>query len=88
MRTGYFLVAGLLLMAASLILGKLFTAEFPNARQWAVGIGIGVWLILTGFNMWVGVAKAGYSIREEVPVLLLLFGIPTIVVLFARRWVP
>lgn len=86
MRTGYFLLAGLLLMAASLILGRLFTPEFPNARQWAVGIAIGAWLVLTGFNMWVGVAKAGYSVREEIPVLLLLFGIPTVIALLARRF--
>jgi hypothetical protein len=86
MRTGLFLLAGLLLMAAALILARLFTPELPGARQWAIGIALGGWLVLTGFNLWVGVAKAGYSVREELPVFLLLFGVPAVAALLARRW--
>ena len=26
--------------------------------------------------MWIGVAKAGYSINEELPIFLLIFGLP------------
>jgi hypothetical protein len=26
--------------------------------------------------MWVGVARAGYSVAEELPIFLLIFGVP------------
>jgi len=86
MRTALFLIAGLLLMTVALILGRLFSPEFPGARSSAVLAALGLWLVLTGFNLWVGVAKAGYSVREEVPVFLLLFAVPAVAALVARRW--
>jgi hypothetical protein len=76
MRTGLFLAAGFLLLGAALILGKLFSSNFPDAIRWSVGIYIVLWLVLSGTNMWVGVAKAGYSFTEELPIMLLIFGIP------------
>jgi len=47
---------------------------------------VAIWLALTSFNLWVGVSKAGYSVREELPVFLLLFGLPAATVWLARRW--
>ena len=34
------------------------------------------WLVMVGVNMWVGVTHAGYSVREESPILLLVFAVP------------
>lgn len=76
MRTILFLIAGFLLMAALLIVGKLFSEHFPHAPTWALALGITLWLAATGANMWVGVSKAGYSVAEELPILLLLFVVP------------
>jgi hypothetical protein len=79
MRTGLFLLAGLLLLACSLILARLFSENFPSANTVATGAFLLLWLALTGFNMWVGVSRAGYGVAEELPVLLLLFGVPAAV---------
>lgn len=79
MRTGLFLLAGFLLLAASLVLARLFSANYPSAAAVATAAFVALWLGLTGFNMWVGVARAGYSVAEELPILLLLFGIPAVV---------
>jgi hypothetical protein len=79
MRTGLFLLSGLFLLAALLIPARLFTEQYPAATAWATGVFIAVWLALTGFNMWVGVTKAGYAASEELPVLLILFGIPAVI---------
>lgn len=87
MRTALFLLAGCLLMAAALVLTRLFAHDVPASRFWLPGIAIAGWLAVTGFNMWVGVTHAGYSVKEELPIFLLLFAIPSIVVLVARRWV-
>jgi len=57
MRTTLFLLAGLLITAASFILGRLFLPTYP---------------------------KAGYTVAEELRIFLVLFGIPTLIMLFLR----
>lgn len=84
MRTGLFLLAGFLLLAACLVLARLFSGNYPTAATWATAGFLVVWLALAGFNMWVGVAKAGYSAAEELPILLLIFGIPAVVAILAK----
>ncbi len=84
MRTVLFLLAGSLLMAALLILARLFSEHFPSAPNWALGGGLALWLAATGTNMWIGVSKAGYSVGEELPILLLLFGLPAVAAVLLR----
>jgi hypothetical protein len=76
MRTALFLVAGLLLLAASLLLGRLFSANYPGATVAATVAYVALWFVIAGANMWIGVAKAGYSVTEELPIFLLIFGLP------------
>ena len=76
MRTALFLVAGFLLLAASLLLGRLFAANYPGATVVATIAFVVLWLVIAGANMWVGVARAGYSVTEELPIFLLIFGLP------------
>ena len=76
MRTALFLVAGLLLLAASALLGRLFSANYPGATLAATAAYVALWLVIAGANMWIGVAKAGYSVTEELPIFLLIFGLP------------
>src|SRR5258706_15244651 len=84
MRTGLFLVAGLLFVAASLILGRLFSSHYPGATFVATIAVVVLWLGIAGFNMWAGVAKAGYSVTEELPIFLLIFGVPAAVAIVAN----
>jgi hypothetical protein len=84
MRTGLFLLAGFLLIAASAIMARLFAENYPSAGAWATAVFVVVWLGLTGFNMWTGVAKAGYSASEELPIFLMLFGIPAATALLLK----
>jgi hypothetical protein len=79
MRTVLFLVAGFLLLGGSLLLGRLFSANYPAATGVATVAYLALWLLLAGANMWVGVAKAGYSVAEELPIFLLIFGLPAVV---------
>jgi hypothetical protein len=44
---------------------------------------IPVWLVIALVNMWVGVTKAGYSVKEELPILLIVFAIPAVIAAFA-----
>lgn len=36
------------------------------------------WLIVALVNMWVGVSHAGYTLREELPIMLLVFAVPAV----------
>ena len=76
MRTALFLVAGLLLLGAALLLGKLFSSQYPGATFVATVAYVALWFIVAGANMWIGVARAGYSVTEELPIFLLIFGLP------------
>jgi hypothetical protein len=84
MRTPLFLVVGFLLLAASMLLGKLFSSNYPSATLAATFIFVALWLGISGANMWVGVAKAGYSLGEEFPIFLLIFGVPTVIAIFLK----
>ena len=84
MRTALFLAAGFLLLGASLLLGKLFSTDYPGATLTATISYVALWLLMAGFNMWVGVAKAGYSVTEELPIFFVIFGLPTAVAIVLK----
>ena len=84
MRTLLFLLVGHLLLTASMMLGKLFSSNYPGATFAATVIFVALWLGISGVNLWVGVAKAGYSLKEEFPIFLLIFSVPTIVAILLK----
>jgi hypothetical protein len=84
MRTGLFLLSGFLFLAASLIVGKLFSSNYPGATTAATALFVVLWLVIAGANMWIGVAKAGYSVSEELPIFLLIFGVPAAAAVLVR----
>jgi hypothetical protein len=84
MRTALFLVAGFLLLAGSLLLGRLFSANYPSATVAALAAYIALWFVIAGANMWIGVAKAGYSVAEELPIFAVIFILPAAVGLLLK----
>jgi hypothetical protein len=84
MRTPLFLLVGFLLLGASMLLGKLFSSNYPGATFAATVIFVALWLGISGANMWVGVAKAGYTLSEEFPIFLVIFGVPSIAAIFLK----
>ena len=85
MRTPLFLLVGFLLLAASMLLGKLFSSNYPGATYAATLIFVMGWLVISGANLWVGVTKAGYTVNEEFPIFLLIFAVPTIAAIILKR---
>ena len=84
MRTALFLLVGFLLLAAALILGRLFAENYPGATTIATVVFVAAWFVIAAFNMWTGVAKVGYSFAEELPVFALLFLVPAAVAILVR----
>ena len=52
----------------------IVTAALVFLPQWLVGAGI---------NMYLGVKRAGYSVSEEAPIFLVVFGVPAAAALLA-----
>ena len=71
-------------LAACILLGRLFSSNYPGATSAATWIFVLLWLLISTVNLWVGVAKAGYTLTEELPIFLLIFGVPTIAALVLK----
>lgn len=70
--------AGLLLLAVFALFGRLWgqgAADVALAARWFVP----VWAVLALTNMWVGVAKAGYTVMQELPILAVVFAVPAVI---------
>lgn len=44
-----------------------------------------LWAVAAAINLWVGVAHAGYSGAEELPIFALIFGAPCLLAWFLAR---
>lgn len=84
MRTVFILASGLLVFGGLFFYSRLFVEHFPSAVTTATYAFVALWLAATVFNMWIGISHAGYSLREELPIMLLLFTVPAAVALFVR----
>lgn len=79
MRTLIIIVAGLSLMAFTLWLAK------PPRRRLAAWLFMGGWLLFTLYNLRTGLSH-GYSLQEELPIHLVLFGVPALAAwVFSRK---
>ena len=71
------IAGGLVLLGIFLLAGRFLSSNgsviaMASAVRWFIP----VWLIAAGVNMWVGVAKAGYSVAEEAPIFVVVFAVP------------
>lgn len=70
--------AGVLLLVVFMLFGWLWGASAAGVAL-AAKVFVPVWLLVALANMWVGVSHAGYSVREELPILLIVFIVPALV---------
>ena len=76
------IVAGFVLLTGCLVIGRLLQgAGHSTAIARSALVFIPLWLIGAGINMWAGVTKAGYSVKEELPYFFIVFLIPVAVAL-------
>lgn len=84
MRTVQLLIAGCLLLAGFYLIAKRFTDAAPASGIALLGLFLVLWLGLTLANMYFGVTRAGYTLLEELPIFLLLFGLPAVAALVLK----
>jgi hypothetical protein len=74
MHTAILVAGGFALLALSAFAGRAFGGAHGFAM--AAVLFLPVWLIGAAINLYVGVTKAGYSVKEESPIFLLIFSVP------------
>src|SRR5467141_2909797 len=79
MHTLKVIFGGFLLLGLCLLLGHWIGGAAATVVATAIKYFLVLWLVATLVNMWVGVSKAGYSMKDEAPVALLVFAVPAIV---------
>jgi len=80
------IAGGFVLLALCLVVGLLMGGAGQSAVvARAALVFVPIWLVGAGINMWVGVSKAGYSVKEEAPLFLVVFLIPVVVALLIWR---
>ena len=70
------LAAGFVLLALCLLVGRSLAPSLSIGFANAVKVFLPLWLIASAINMWIGVSRAGYSVREEAPIFLVVFALP------------
>ena len=76
MHTIMIVVGGLVLLGAFLLVGYFAKGRELTAIARAAKIFNPIWFVISLINMSVGVLSAGYTIVQELPFLLVVFGIP------------
>ncbi len=66
---------GFVLLGLFLLLARSWGSD-PSTMGVAAKAFIPVWLSISLVNLWIGVRYAGYTVLQELPILVVIFGIP------------
>lgn len=75
MHTLLVITGGFALLGICLLTGKICGGS-SLAMARAALVFLPLWFLGAGINLWVGVAKAGYTVQEELPIFCVVFGVP------------
>ena len=76
MRTAIIIAAGFAFLALFVFTGRLAGRPGPEMMALGAKIFIPAWFFAAAINMGIGVARAGYSFMEELPIFLVIFALP------------
>jgi len=79
MHTLKAIFGGFLLLGVCLLVGRWIGGAAATVVATTIKYFLVLWVAATLVNMWVGVSKAGYSIKDEAPIAVLVFAVPAIV---------
>jgi hypothetical protein len=78
MQMLFVIIGGILLLAVFCLFGRLWGADM-TALAPAAKAFIPVWFVVALVNMYIGVTRAGYTVMDELPILLLNFAVPAVI---------
>jgi hypothetical protein len=76
MHTLMVIAGGVALLGLCLLIARSVGSGGNESIATAALVFIPLWLVAALLNMWVGVARAGYSIAAEAPIAAVVFGVP------------
>ncbi|MEO1247388.1 MAG: hypothetical protein AAFX56_17005 [Pseudomonadota bacterium] len=86
MHTLLIIAGGIVALAVVVAIGSRFGSERRASMARATTIFIPIWLGAALANMYVGVVQAGYTVLQELPFLIVVFGVPAALALLLRGW--
>ncbi|MEQ1773070.1 MAG: hypothetical protein ABL891_04725 [Burkholderiales bacterium] len=85
MRILIIIASGLLLLTALTLIARYTGKGDRKVASNAAKFFVPIWFCAAATNMYVGVAQAGYSAMKELPIFLIIFGLPAIVAIVVWR---
>jgi hypothetical protein len=82
MRTAIIIAGGLALLGVFVLVAHARAGSAPAGIARAALWFLPIWLAVAAANMWMGVARAGYSVAEEAPIFALIFALPAVAAVF------
>lgn len=76
------ILGGVVLLGVFLLFGYLW-GGLPAGPATAGKLFVPAWILVALVNMWVGVTHAGYTLRQETPILLVVAAVPVVLALLA-----
>jgi hypothetical protein len=83
MHTLKVIAAGICLLVLFLLVGRLLGGSNAAIGR-ATYYFIAAWLVAAVINLAIGVVSAGYSVVQELPIFLIVFGVPALVALVVK----
>jgi hypothetical protein len=77
MHTIKIIIAGLLIWSVINILSHLWVEKVATGS--GLVLFLALWLIISVVHLWIGVFHAGYSLAEELPILVVVFSVPAVI---------
>lgn len=69
---------GFALLGILLVLAPRLAISAGRPIPFAVKLFLPLWFTGALINLWIGVARAGYTVMEEAPIFLVVFGVPAV----------
>ncbi|MEI2430701.1 hypothetical protein RDV84_15355 [Lysobacter yananisis] len=79
MHTVLVILGGFALLAVCLLVGRGLGGPGAAPLILAIQAFLPLWLLGAGINLYIGVARAGYTVAEELPIFLGVYAVPAAV---------
>ena len=76
MHTLMVLIGGFVLLFFCQLLARVFAGAGVQSLAKAELLFIPLWFVITAVNLWMSITQEGYSFAQELPIFVLVFGVP------------
>lgn len=85
MRAILIVASGFLLLFTFVFVSRAMSNNNRATMAKATLLFLPLWIFAGSYNLWVGVSHAGYSVVEEAPLFVIIFGLPAVLAVYLWR---